>query len=468
MSASEIKLQARPKRGVSKADLEQQLSSGKLYDGTIRIPSSFDISKAISELTVCEDGAPPSFDDVDKYMTLNNISFDYEALEQASKQNMGVEERPAPPPSVEDLLPSCFDFETAPPIETPKLFPPLNEPRNTPQQNLSSQPTSASNRNSSYNTPLSNSGNTYVPAYLTGISTPTPNSSSYPTSNDNTIRVHSSRKSLPPAPLTNKPLPPTPQQSQSNYQSTSPQGSYNAQPNYQPTSPQGSFNGQYQPSSPHGSFSGQVNYQGNSLPQSSYNGQMNYQTSPCGSLNGQPNYQGGSFNGIPGNNSSYQVGYNPPQSNLYGNDSSSYLKRGSTPTNPVNLYQQNASLLPQRPSSTQYSGQSNYHSAVSAATSQPIVAPAIAKVPSDWEQKQTPDGRIFYLDHSEKKTHWEPPEGWSIRKTANGRLYYLHHTTKTTHWSLPPPGWDVCKTSDGRVFFADHVNKKTSWTLPTA
>ena len=29
------------------------------------------------------------------------------------------------------------------------------------------------------------------------------------------------------------------------------------------------------------------------------------------------------------------------------------------------------------------------------------------------------------------------PEGWEDRRTPNGRVYYVNHVTKTTQWSRP-------------------------------
>ena len=48
-----------------------------------------------------------------------------------------------------------------------------------------------------------------------------------------------------------------------------------------------------------------------------------------------------------------------------------------------------------------------------------IVAVAVAVVfvatgiPQGWEKRQHSDGRDYYVDHSTKTTHWNPPAGYS-------------------------------------------------------
>merc|ERR1712137_358180 len=162
---------------------------------------------------------------------------------------------------------------------------------------------------------------------------------------------------------------------------------------------------------------------------------------------------------------SYLSGNTTPNVNSQTGSSLGYQQQPS-----VNLYSQQASVLPDRnarPAATVPLGSPVIPNPVAPQPQFQPQAQSTIVVPDDWEPKQTPDGRIFYLDHTERKTHWAPPPGWGVRKTpGDKRLYYVHHPTKTTHWSLPPAGWDLCKLADGRIFYVDHINKKTSWTLP--
>jgi len=70
----------------------------------------------------------------------------------------------------------------------------------------------------------------------------------------------------------------------------------------------------------------------------------------------------------------------------------------------------------------------------------------------------------------------QPPAGWETRTDPSGRVYYLNHNTKTTHWELPanisaasnglPQGWEERRDGNGRVYYVDHANQTTHWELP--
>ncbi|ORX82300.1 HECT-domain-containing protein [Anaeromyces robustus] len=75
-------------------------------------------------------------------------------------------------------------------------------------------------------------------------------------------------------------------------------------------------------------------------------------------------------------------------------------------------------------------------------------------LPPHWEQRITPEGRIYFVDHENKITTWlDPrlnpnrnqndalltplPSGWEMRRNNKGRIYYVDHNTKTTTWDDP-------------------------------
>lgn len=67
---------------------------------------------------------------------------------------------------------------------------------------------------------------------------------------------------------------------------------------------------------------------------------------------------------------------------------------------------------------------------------------------------------------------WLPP-GWEIRYTnlesGEQRKYYVDHNTQTTHWELPlPSGWEQRCDPQGRVYYIDHNTRTTTWQRPTA
>ena len=68
----------------------------------------------------------------------------------------------------------------------------------------------------------------------------------------------------------------------------------------------------------------------------------------------------------------------------------------------------------------------------------------VSPLPSGWEEKKAPDGRIYYQDHNTEKTQWNRPgtekplpSGWRKGKSPDGRIYYINDVTKQTQWNLP-------------------------------
>ncbi|RMC09397.1 hypothetical protein DUI87_14405 [Hirundo rustica rustica] len=153
------------------------------------------------------------------------------------------------------------------------------------------------------------------------------------------------------------------------------------------------------------------------------------------------------------------------------------------------------------------------------AASGPSVPPARAAVlaldalPPGWEQRELPNGRVYYVDHNNKTTTWERPlpPGWEKRVDPRGRYYYVDHNTRTTTWQRPtaeyvrnyeqwqsqrsqlqgamqqfsqrflyqssgapsdndplgplPPGWEK-RQDNGRVYYVNHNTRTTQWEDP--
>ena len=92
-----------------------------------------------------------------------------------------------------------------------------------------------------------------------------------------------------------------------------------------------------------------------------------------------------------------------------------------------------------------------------------VTTPGEGPLPSGWEQRSTPDGRFYFVDHNTRITTWvdprrtQPlsvpgtdanatiqvadlgpvPDGWEMRTTESGRMYFIDHATKTTTWQDP-------------------------------
>ncbi|XP_057692903.1 NEDD4-like E3 ubiquitin-protein ligase WWP2 isoform X1 [Corythoichthys intestinalis] len=134
-------------------------------------------------------------------------------------------------------------------------------------------------------------------------------------------------------------------------------------------------------------------------------------------------------------------------------------------------------------------------------------------LPTGWEQRVLPHGRVYYVDHNTKTTTWERPlpPGWEKRVDQRGRFYYVDHNTRTTTWQRPtaesvrnyqqwqsqrnqlqgamhqfsqrflyqlssapvendplgplPPGWEK-RQDNGRMYFVNHNTRTTQWDDP--
>ena len=78
-------------------------------------------------------------------------------------------------------------------------------------------------------------------------------------------------------------------------------------------------------------------------------------------------------------------------------------------------------------------------------------------LPQGWEQRFTPEGRPYFVDHNTRTTTWVDPRtrtagqqtqprssalgplpaGWEMRLTATARVYFVDHNTRTTTWDDP-------------------------------
>ncbi|KAH9967093.1 hypothetical protein BGW80DRAFT_1230178 [Lactifluus volemus] len=102
--------------------------------------------------------------------------------------------------------------------------------------------------------------------------------------------------------------------------------------------------------------------------------------------------------------------------------------------------------------------------------------------PSGWEVRQTPDGRIYYVDYNMHSTTWMPPSinstngdllpGWEVRQTPDGRTYYIDHNIQRTTRTRPsdplpyitphtPPSWEVLVSQQ----VPDHITRTPTITF---
>ncbi|XP_017786420.1 PREDICTED: E3 ubiquitin-protein ligase Su(dx) [Nicrophorus vespilloides] len=82
---------------------------------------------------------------------------------------------------------------------------------------------------------------------------------------------------------------------------------------------------------------------------------------------------------------------------------------------------------------------------------------SLGTLPSGWEKRVQPEGRVYFVNHKNRTTQWEDPRtqgqemnsdvddgalppGWEIRYTEDNKRYFVDHNTKTTTFEDPRPG----------------------------
>ncbi|KAK0615002.1 hypothetical protein B0T17DRAFT_619836 [Bombardia bombarda] len=96
-------------------------------------------------------------------------------------------------------------------------------------------------------------------------------------------------------------------------------------------------------------------------------------------------------------------------------------------------------------------------------------SPGTGELPPGWEQRFTPEGRAYFVDHNTRTTTWVDP-----RRQQYIRMYGGQGSTGTgTIQQQPvsqlgplPSGWEMRLTNTARVYFVDHNTKTTTWDDP--
>ncbi|KAL9109350.1 MAG: hypothetical protein Q9227_005980 [Pyrenula ochraceoflavens] len=91
------------------------------------------------------------------------------------------------------------------------------------------------------------------------------------------------------------------------------------------------------------------------------------------------------------------------------------------------------------------------------------------ELPAGWEQRHTPEGRAYFVDHNTRTTTWVDP-----RRQQYIRMYGQNAgNNNTTIQQQPvsqlgplPSGWEMRLTNTARVYFVDHNTKTTTWDDP--
>jgi E3 ubiquitin-protein ligase NEDD4 len=95
-------------------------------------------------------------------------------------------------------------------------------------------------------------------------------------------------------------------------------------------------------------------------------------------------------------------------------------------------------------------------------------SPGTGELPPGWEQRWTPEGRAYFVDHNTRTTTWVDP-----RRQQYIRMYGGQNNANGTVQQQPvsqlgplPSGWEMRLTNTARVYFVDHNTKTTTWDDP--
>ncbi|KAH7011917.1 hypothetical protein EDB80DRAFT_406472 [Ilyonectria destructans] len=95
-------------------------------------------------------------------------------------------------------------------------------------------------------------------------------------------------------------------------------------------------------------------------------------------------------------------------------------------------------------------------------------SPGTGELPPGWEQRWTPEGRPYFVDHNTRTTTWVDPRRqqyirmYGGQNSANGQI----QQQPVSQLGPLPSGWEMRLTNTARVYFVDHNTKTTTWDDP--
>ncbi|GMK59791.1 hypothetical protein CspeluHIS016_0900080 [Cutaneotrichosporon spelunceum] len=88
-------------------------------------------------------------------------------------------------------------------------------------------------------------------------------------------------------------------------------------------------------------------------------------------------------------------------------------------------------------------------------------------LPAGWEQRFTPEGRPYFVDHNTRTTTWVDPRRQQLLRVIAPNQPGMTVQPQTVSQLGPlPSGWEMRLTSTARVYFVDHNTKTTTWDDP--
>lgn len=85
-------------------------------------------------------------------------------------------------------------------------------------------------------------------------------------------------------------------------------------------------------------------------------------------------------------------------------------------------------------------------------------------LPDDWTMQVAPNGRVFFINHADKKTTWVDPR--TGRPSSLPSQSNMPNRPHEDDLGPLPDGWEERVHTDGRIFFIDHNTRTTQWEDP--
>ena len=104
-------------------------------------------------------------------------------------------------------------------------------------------------------------------------------------------------------------------------------------------------------------------------------------------------------------------------------------------------------------------------------------ATTLGALPAGWEQRSTPEGRPYFVDHNTRTTTWLDPRRMHQQQQSRTFSQQLNPIQTAQQLSVAqqeslnalgplPTGWEMRMTNTGRIYFVDHNAKITTWDDP--
>ncbi|XP_052562372.1 E3 ubiquitin-protein ligase Nedd-4-like isoform X2 [Culex pipiens pallens] len=168
---------------------------------------------------------------------------------------------------------------------------------------------------------------------------------------------------------------------------------------------------------------------------------------------GSDNSVRGSLNGGAGGSAAH-----PPANGEDEADSGGGTRRASTTATATN---NNNDTGDDRSSTRSSTSNENDSSSSSPAATEAVL-------PTGWSMQLAPNGRVFFIDHNEKKTSWVDPRTGRASPMPNASSSAAISDSRRPEDGLAPlpEGWEERVHTDGRIFFIDHNTRTTQWEDP--